>query len=272
MNIFSKEALQSPITIFLIAGENKITKWEPKSGSPREPCFTAGNGTLKQSHRAIESSNALFRKKCSSWGVKTSGVHQRRGSTGSDHLVIITIRFEDMKQPYILFVSFIITVVFWWQKMGKQQHLLSPCCTKPPWPWLWLSADKMQSRHKVNFSSLLVTTCAASWGEMAQHFHSFWPNVCSSLRLLVQNGNQGSHHRNSAKHYPAWGAPSRGIAWVSKTDQPEKWGETYNSFCIRQEEYVCVVSSIPAARNSLSLLTQSSYSYLQLRSIHWAIH
>lgn len=111
MNIFSKEALQSPITIFLIAGENKITKWEPKSGSPREPCFTAGNGTLKQTHRAIESSNALFRKKCSSWGVKTSGVHQRRGSTGSDHLVIITIRFEDMKQPYILFVSFIITVV-----------------------------------------------------------------------------------------------------------------------------------------------------------------
>lgn len=30
MMLCSKEALQSPITTFLVAGENKITKWEPK--------------------------------------------------------------------------------------------------------------------------------------------------------------------------------------------------------------------------------------------------
>lgn len=109
-----------------------------------------------------------------------------------------------MKQPYIWFVSFVITVEFWWQKMGKPQRPAPSCCTEPWGPRLWLSVDEMQSGQIMNFSSLPTTARTASRGEVAHQFYSSWPNNHSSIQLPAQNGKLGSSHGNSAKDEPAW--------------------------------------------------------------------
>lgn len=88
-----------------------------------------------------ESSNAVVRKNAVAEGRRPAG-HAREEEHRKQSPVIITIWSEDIKKTYIWVVSLVITIAFWWQKMGKPECPALPCCTEPRGPQLRLAGRR----------------------------------------------------------------------------------------------------------------------------------